>query len=272
MKLSEIIVLINNKDIAIYGKGFVAETFYAILKMRGIEKKVKYFIVTDEEKANGTIHGIPIKSIKDIVNEKEILICIAVHEVIKDDIEKILIGMNINNFVWIHPYIVELALGEMIEHHKKIEISKLIQQEPYDNYALAVRFIAIENYYNKNDIGYDIYVKVFSQHCEVETARNRLKRFISLIADWDKNGYRDENDILIDENYRRVEGIHRLALACYHRMKYIYCNIYPYSDNYDVIMKGGSDLSMRLLQNANLNLLELNAIERANMKLRESYE
>lgn len=271
MKLSKLIDLINNNNIAIYGKGFVAETFYATLQMRNLEKRVKYFVVTDKEKAYGTIQGIPVRSVMDIVNEKELLICIAVHEAIKDDIETILLELNINSFVWIHPYIVEMALGEVIQHHKQIKVPKLIQHEASDNYALAVRYLAIENYYRKNDIGYDVYVKVFSMHCEVETARNRLKRFIGLIDDWDKNGYREEEDILIDENYRRIEGTHRFTLACYHGMEFLYCDIYPYSDHYDVIMKGGANLSMRALKNSSLSISELNALEQANIKLREKW-
>ena len=79
MKISELIDLINNNDIAIYGTGFVAQNFYAALQMRNLEKRVKYFIVTDVEKAYGMVQKVPVRAVKDMVNEKEILVCIAVH-------------------------------------------------------------------------------------------------------------------------------------------------------------------------------------------------
>lgn len=264
MKLSELVDFIKKNDIAIYGTGFVAKTFYVTLEIWNLEKKVKYFIVTDEEKARGTLQGIPIRALKDIASDTEVFICIAVHEAIKDEIEIAILKQNRDNYMWVHPYIVKLALGELVEHHKKMAVSQLIRMEPQDNYALAVRHLAIENYYKKNDIGYGIYVKIFSIHYEVETARSRLKKFIDLIGDWDRNGYRQEKDILIDEKQRRIEGTHRLSLACYHKMEYIYCDIYPYSDNYNKIMKGGSYLSMKLLRNCGLNSSELNALEWAN--------
>lgn len=272
MNALELINFIRNNDIAIYGTGFVAETFYTILQTWNLGARVKYFIVTDAENAHGTtLQGVSVKALEDTISDKGIFICIAVHEAIKDEIEMALTERSRNNFVWIHPYIVELALGALVEHHKRIPVSRLIRIEPYDNYALAVRYLAIENYFGKNDIGYGVYVKTFSKHCEIETARKRLKKFINLIADWDKNGYQQEKDILIDVKNRRIDGTHRLSLACYYGMEYIYCDVYPYSDNYDKIMKGGAYVGIELLKSCNLNSTELNALQQANMKLREKW-
>lgn len=269
MKLSELIDLIKNNDIAIYGTGFVAQNFYAALQMRNLERKVKYFIVTDAEKAYGVVQNVPVRAVNDIVNDKNILVCIAVHEAIKEEIEMVLLEWNIYNFVWIHPYIVELVFGAMKEYHRKMKVSKLILDVPYNDYALAMRYLVIENYYKENDMGYDIYVRILSGLCEAETAKKRLKNFIKLIADWDINGYREEKNISIDENNRCINGAHRLSLACYHRMEYIYCDIYPYSNNYSKYMGRWIHISKDVLKDNGLNSFEISALERANAKLRE---
>lgn len=273
MECSELIELIRVNDIAIYGAGYVAETFYKALQIQNLENRVKYFIETETTKTNRTIQGVPIITIENIDIIKEMFICIAVHDAVKDEIESILLDWNITNYIWIRPYLMELALGKMIERHKKIGTFELVKQEPYDDYALAVRYLAIENYYKKNAIGYDIYVKVFSKLCyDAGTPRKRLRNFISLIEDWDKNGYRQEKDISIDEKYRRIDGSHRMSLACYHKTKYLYYNLYPYSGCYDVIMGEWIHVGKDVLRACGLNSFELNTLEQANVRLREKWK
>ena len=154
MKCSELIEFIKSNDIAVYGAGFIAESFYAALQMRNLEKRVRYFIETDAGKEQKSIQGVPVIGIKDVVNIESIFICIAVHEAVKNEIEMLLLERNATHFLWIRPYIAELVSGNVLYHHRKIETSQIIQHEPYDNYTLAVRYLAIENYYKKNDIGY----------------------------------------------------------------------------------------------------------------------
>lgn len=270
MKCSELIDIVSNNDIAIYGAGNVAENFYRALRTRELEKRVKYFIETDAGKTDRNVQGVPVVGIKDIIKIKKIFICVAVHEAVKDEIETLLLKENLTNFVWICPYIIELVLGPLIEHHKKIRTADLIQHEPYDDYTLAVRYLAIENYYKKNNIGYDIYIKVLSELChEAETAQKRLRNFIRLIEDWDKNGYRQEKDIAIDEKFRRIDGAHRVSLACYHRAEYIYYDLYPYSFRYNSYAGEWMNMSMAALERRGLSLPELDFLEQANVRLRE---
>lgn len=268
MDTLELIDIIKNNDIAIYGAGYAAKNFYTALQIRNIEKRVKYFIVTDLEKAHGEIQGIPVRAVKDVVDEKNTYVCIAVHEAIKNEIEKYLLKFNIDKYVWVHPYIMEIALGSPLEYHKQIEVRKIIQQHSYDNYAFAIRYLAIENYYEKNNIGYEVYLKALLLQCEAQTTQKRLNNFIRLIDDWDKNGYRQEQDILVDENNRLIDGTHRLSLACYHEMEYIFCDIFPYSDNYSKVVKDSHFLSMDAMKKSSFNLYELEALEKVQKRIR----
>ncbi len=262
MNTSELMEIIADNEIAIYGAGYAAQNFYTALQIRNLQNQVKYFIVTDLEKTHREVHGVPVRALKDVVNEENIYICIAVHEAVKNEIEEYLLQSQIEKYVWVHPNIMEIALGEPLEHHKQTEVRKIIQQNSYDNYAFAIRYLAIENYYEKNTIGYDVYLKALYLQCEAQTAQKRLNNFISLIDDWDKNGYRQDRDILIDEKKRLIDGTHRLSLACYHEMEYMYCDVFPYSDKYDKVVKKNHFLSMDMLKKNGFLPYELEAIQK----------
>lgn len=270
MNTAELIKIINENEVAIYGAGYAAKNFYTALKIRNMDKQVRCFIVTEPEKAQGLIEGIPVRSVKDIVEEKNIYICIAVHEAIRDEIEFILGKFSINKYIWVHPFIMELALGDPLEYHKHIEVKKIVQCQPYDNYAFAVRYLAIENYYNKNDKGYDIYLKAMNLQCEVETAKKRLESFVNLIKDWDEHGYQPKQDILIDESSRLIDGTHRLSLAVYHRMELIDCTIFPVSDYYSKMVKENHFLTMDTLKRNQFSSYEVGELEKAQAIIRQT--
>lgn len=265
----KLIEIINNSNIIIYGTGYVARNFYTALQIRHLDHKVDCFTVTLPDKSKGNINGIPIKSIDNVIQTKGSYICIAVHEAIKDEIENYLIEHNIEKYIWVHPYIMELALGMPREYHRKIKTRNIIQRQGYNNYLFAVRYLAIDHYYKKNDIGYQLYLKALSLQCEQVTAQKRLERFIELIDSWRRDGYQQEQDIWIDETYRLVDGTHRLSLACYHVMEDIYCTVFPYSDNYDRVVKDTHILSMELLVKSGFSTQELTILKKTQAMIRK---
>lgn len=268
MDVWKLIEIINNHNIIIYGTGYAARNFYAALQIRHLDHKVDCFAVTLHDKAEGTINGIPIKPAENVIHKKGTYICIAVHEAIKNEIEIYLLEHQNHNYIWVHPYIMELALGVPVEYHKKINTKKIIQHQNNHNYLFAVRYLAIEHYYKKNDFGFSLYLKALSLQCEKETAQKRLDRFKGLIDSWDKDGYQQEQDIWIDETYRLVDGTHRLSLACYHRMEEIYSTIFPYSDNYNKVMKDSHTLSMEVLMEHKFPAEELEILKKTQTIIR----
>lgn len=268
MNTSKLLNIIANNDIAIYGAGYAAQNFYTALQIRNLDKQVQCFVITDLTGGDREIHGVPVRTIADIVDKENIYFCIAVHEAIKNEIEEYLSKANIKKYVWVHPYIMKIALGDPIAYHKSVEVCKIIQQHCNDNYAFAIRYLAVENYYKKNSIGYDVYLKALYLQCETETAKKRFNNFIRLIDDWDKNGYRQEQDIWIDESNRLVDGTHRLSLACYHEMQYIYCDIFPYSDDYSKVVKESHFLSMDILEKSGFAPEELEALDGVQKRIR----
>lgn len=267
MTTSELISIIQKQKIAIYGAGYAAVNFYTALQIRHLDNRVVCFIVTDVPKAQGELFGKPIKAADDVLNTEDIYICIAVHETLKSEIESYLLKHNVNRYAWVHPYIFELALGTLVKKHEKVQTNEILQHLSRDNYALAIRYLAIENYYGKNDVGYQIYLKALCLQCEQTTAQKRLQRFVNVIESWKENGYKEDSVIFIDEGKRLIDGIHRLSLACYHGINEIYCDILPYSDQYGKVVKETHFLSIEALRKNHFSAYEIEAIEKVQEKL-----
>lgn len=268
MSVTELKKIFEKNDIIIYGAGYVAESFFRALQVQNVSDRILCFAVSDEKNAYGEIHGKPIRVIDELLERKDVYICIAVHEVLKEECIEHLVKLGINKYIWVTPYIFEMILGIPLHRHIKIDINDIIKHQRHDDYNIAVRYSAIENYYKKNDIGYNIYVKAQWGKCEEDTAKKRLASFVRLIDSWQKIGYQEESSLVIDSEFRMVDGAHRLSLARYHEMKYIYCDVFPYSENYNILVRENSYLSMQMLEQSGLQAYELEAIEKIQVKIR----
>lgn len=76
---------------------------------------------------------------------------------------------------------------------------------------IAVKFLAIENYYKKNDFGFELYRKMQLKRI----GEDWTERFINLMKSFEK-GINMESRIQTDLSYSIHDGAHRLALALYH--------------------------------------------------------
>ena len=62
---SELLDLLKDKKIAIYGAGYVGKTFYKALSICGIAQNVECFIVSQTDPSQKGIYGIKIQSITE---------------------------------------------------------------------------------------------------------------------------------------------------------------------------------------------------------------
>lgn len=76
---------------------------------------------------------------------------------------------------------------------------------------IVVKYLAIENYYNKNDFGFELYRKMQVKR----VGEDWNKRFKELIKSFE-NGFDMNSWIKTDLSYSIHDGAHRLALALYH--------------------------------------------------------
>ncbi len=101
----------------------------------------------------------------------------------------------------------------------KIPTSDLFLAQFKDNFYNAVdvvvKYMAIENYFGKNNNGIKLYQKMQQKRVN----ENWNSRFFNLIQDVTINGYRENSFIETDINYSIHDGAHRLALALFFGIK-----------------------------------------------------
>ena len=262
MNTREFLETIKKNKIAIYGTGYVAMRFYDTLIKKNLTKNLVSFITTN---GGSEINGYKVLSISDCRIDN-ILILIAVHEAVKDDIIKKLESLGYINYIWVYPFLYRLMLGEPVKSNIKVPIYKIVENYK-DNYLLATRCLAIDQYFNKNDIGYEIYIKVISLFCSKETAEKRLRQFKKLIENWEQNGYDEKQTISILDNFQCFDGMHRLSLAVYFKQEYVVCDIY---NNYKEIHELHNSNAILTNQSANRLNLEneiINLLEYKNKEI-----
>ncbi len=220
----ELLNIIRHSEIAVYGTGFVAERFSQSLDKIDLGEKIAYYIETNPSR--DVYRGKRIVSLENCrQNQEKKMICVAVHEANKDGIIKELEQAGIVDYIWIYPFVHELYFGRPIATNVKVPVSIILDKVNGD-YRIPVRLLAIEEYYGRNDVGYSVYKKAQSLHCDEQTAERRLDKYIELIKSWEKNGYDADSRIKITDKNDVFDGVHRLALACYHGMDFIYCDVY----------------------------------------------
>jgi hypothetical protein len=105
-------------------------------------------------------------------------------------------------------------------------LAKQMHGSSFNRMDTIVRYLAIENYYNKNDYGFKLYNKMqFQRKFESQKRNNYEKHFRKLIQDIENYGYNSSSSILIDKNQQLLDGSHRLASALYYKEKDIPINI-----------------------------------------------
>lgn len=90
----------------------------------------------------------------------------------------------------------------------------------YHHIVSALRYVAVEEHYGKNDFGKDLYIH--ANHWESEKAlQEDLERFDVLIRSIETKGYDSNSAIFVDLNRNCFNGTHRLALCAWFGIKEI---------------------------------------------------
>lgn len=116
----------------------------------------------------------------------------------------------------------------------------------------VVRYLAIEDYYNKNNYGFKIYnemqLKRVNENWEI--------RFKGLINSFETK-YDSNYPIKLRENYNIADGSHRFALAIYHNIDYVKVELEKY-------IKGKRNYSIDWFYENDFNLEMINVIKEKN--------
>lgn len=114
------------------------------------------------------------------------------------------------------------------------DVRELFLQENecyFNRYDIIVRYLAIENFYNKNTCGFLLYKKMQAMRISESWVEKSVERFVNLIKSYHSNGYDISSEIELDRNLKLIDGSHRISLALFHKQYRIYCKIRPISIN-----------------------------------------
>lgn len=128
-------------------------------------------------------------------------------------------------------------------------------------YDIIVRYLAIEEYYGKNDYGWELYRKM--QEARAGRGVEAVEGFRKLIESYERSGYRKDSSIIVDRGLNLVDGSHRIAMNIYHGIPTISAVVEPgqipsdfsldwffqngYSDEeIDIILKKAKELTAKL--------------------------
>ncbi len=231
MTLKEFKKRIEAESVAIYGAGYVGKRFFGTLKEQGLAGKVRCFATTYGSEKE--CEGLPVFSIDELAKicKEDMLVCIAVHEVILPEIIHALTVHGIKDYCWIYPFLYQLMLGDPIHKRVPVLLSDIIKAEE-NNRQIEVRLLAIESYLEKSGNGFDIYRKAMGMHSTKSAVELRLKAFAKLIDNWNKHGCDDSKRPFLLNNHEIMDGAHRISLAIYFEMKSILCDIFSPSESW----------------------------------------
>lgn len=82
-------------------------------------------------------------------------------------------------------------------------------------YDVVVRYLAIENYFGKNDFGFELYRKMQDARIAPGYGESAERQFRELIGSYVSQGYDCNSCITVDKNLSLIDGSHRLALHLY---------------------------------------------------------
>ena len=260
----ELLRMISRNEFVIYGAGHIALKFLKVLKWYHLEGNVSCFVISSSEPGkHDMLEGIPVRNPEWLKEHKNSLVCIAVHEASSQEIIEHIQALGIAHYIWIYPYLYELMLGTPKETGIKIRLADIIQTCE-DDYRIAIRYAAIENYFEKNSYGFDLYIKAQALHSSRKTAEARLMKFCELMRAWQENGYDEQSRIFINRKYEIIDGNHRVALAKYYDQQEILCDIFPSDISAAEVHGENAMLTKDVLLSGGFSLDEIAVLDKIN--------
>lgn len=121
--------------------------------------------------------------------------------------------------------------------HIKINTAELFisqnRDRDFQRYDIVVRYLFIEEYFGKNDIGFKLYEKMQKAREGKSFDPLCLDKFEDLIKSYSENGYEDKSEILLGNSLQLIDGSHRIAASLYFNQSFISAAFTPMRTEYD---------------------------------------
>ena len=238
MTASEFTDILKKESFIVFGTGFVAEMFYTALCLHGLEDHILCCMVS-RPGSQAYFHGAKIRPYR----ETESLICLAVHESVKNEIR---FGEN-SRVIWIYPFLHDLLFGRPAAE-RVLPVRDILAGQSRDFNWLSLRYGAVKGIKENDPSLQDLYRKCQRLHCSPATADRRLAHLKELIGLLEETGFRHDRPLILDEDLRVFDGMHRLACAAWMGVPALHCRIYGRSPLYDAILNEKLRLSDKYLK------------------------
>lgn len=221
----------TNQNIYIYGAGKIGKQILRLIELGNQLNKVRGFIVSDKLENPDYIDNIPIFQIDELENKNE-LILLSVSDIYEEEILSLLNIYGYKNVVCAYKFSF-LEIDNKVDEIPDvmvIDTRKLFAQQyidgKFNRLDIIVRLLAVENYYQMNEYGFELYKKMQEARVRVGYSEASVKRFKTLIKSFEQRGYDDTSEIIVDLNLRLIDGAHRFALAIYHKISNVKIRIH----------------------------------------------
>ena len=150
-------------------------------------------------------------------------------------------------------YCTQCDCGGGYQNKKTANFQDILSMQCKENELLrldiVVRLLAIENYYGKNDYGFDLYRKMQRRRQGEQSGEEAVEQFKKLILSYEQNGYDPASAVIVDKNLLLCDGSHRIACGIYFHQTEITINVlsvnYPVEYSVDwFLINGFSDDEM----------------------------
>lgn len=307
MDTKTLLKTIQTRGVVLFGTGFVAEKIVHTLTEHGLMECVRGFVVS--KAVTTSFKGNPVWSVNQYsefvtsqrnkkLSSELPLLCIAVHESLRADIEKLLSDAGLD-FEWIYPNYLELAWNIRTSVAVDIPIQAILQRQEPDQAWISVRYAALKECLAGNGDGpasalqesviekqngpastlqecfvgrqdgpaSTLYVKAASLFSKPETARQRLVYAAEITKHILKEGYDRSRPILIDNNYRIIDGLHRLAGSVLAGCKTVPCLVVEVSDRFNEYFPEENRLTEAAQEKAGLTPEEKEMLKKTRQEL-----
>lgn len=214
-------LLNENRSIYIYGAGKIGKKILRLIKdTESAMKKVKGFLVSDLAGNPKVLGDLPVVVPEDI-SDRTSLVLVSVTDIYQETIVEDLKKLGFTNIIVAYKYsFMKDDIPGVFPKTIRVNTNELLlcqyKEGLFNRYDIVVRLLAIEEYYGKNNYGFSLYEKMQNERTQdASYGRISTQRFIKLIESYEKNGYKEDSELIIDERLHLVDGSHRLALAIY---------------------------------------------------------
>ena len=250
-----------NSRIAIFGTGFLAAVFTLALREAGLSENIEAYVVT-KKKEEGSFLGRPVLTPAEYKNRTEHRkLYLAVHESLLPEVTETLAGNGLAG-EWIGPVLYDLLYGEPLEEDTELPVDGILEKQDRRFFWLAARYGALRALEGEAGPGREIYIRLLSLFSSPETAKKRLAFFAETAEAIRRGGFDPSKPVLLDENGRIIDGLHRIVLAKATGEKTLHCRIYRASGLYDRVLGERNFITEKMTEEAGLTKEERRALER----------